>query len=327
MPGFLCRLLSVAALAAVAPHAPAQTETYPSRTIRLIVPYSAGSGVDVLARTYGHALQKELNATTVVDNREGATGIIGSQAVARAAPDGYTIMVNASPPFSVAPLSQKPVPYDVLTAFTPIARVGSVPLVMITAAESPVKSFAQLREQAHARPAEASYASTGNGSPGQLYMELVKSTIDMRLTEIPYKSSAQALTDVVAGHILASLVSLPAAEPLIEQGRLRVLAVGSRDRLKRYPDAPTLAEALKSPGLEASVWYGFLAPANVPADRVELLYKAVAKVFGSEEVRSSLNTLGIVPELQAPAEFAASLRRDTVEARRMLALVEKNKAR
>jgi tripartite-type tricarboxylate transporter receptor subunit TctC len=327
MPGLLCRLLSVAALAAVTSHAPAQTDAYPSRPIRVIVPYSAGSGVDVLARTYGQALQKELNTPAVIDNREGATGIIGSQAVARAAPDGYTIMVNASPPFAVAPLSQKSPPYDVLTAFTPIARVGSVPLVMITATGSPVKSFAQLRDQAHASPAAATYASTGNGSPGQLYMELVKSAVDMRLTEVPYKSSAQALTDVVAGHILASLVSLPAAEPLIEQGRLRVLAVGSRDRLKRYPEAPTLAEALKSPGLEASVWYGFLAPANLPAERVEVLYKAVAKVFGSEEVKSGLNTLGIVPDLQPPAEFAASLRRDTTEARRMLALVEKNKAK
>ena len=316
--GLLLGPLSGAALA--------QSEPYPSRKIQLIVPYSAGSGVDLLARTYGRALERELNTPVVVENREGATGIIGSQAVARAPADGYTLMVEASLPFAVAPLTQKTPPYDVQTAFTPIARVGSVPLVMITGADSPLKSFGQLREHAHANPAKANYASTGNGAPGQLYMELVKSALDMRLNEVPYKSSTQALADVIGGHILTSLVSLPAADQLIQQGRLRVLAVGSKERLKRFPDAPTLAEALKTPGAEASVWYGFLAPAHLPAERARILHDAVARVFASEEARTSMATLGILPELQSPAQFAASLRRDSEEAQRMLALVEKNRA-
>jgi len=318
-------LLSFAVAALLPAAASAEAEAFPTRQIEMIVPYSAGSGVDLLARTFAHALESQLKVPFVVQDREGATGIIGSSAVARSAPDGYTIMANASPPFAVAALSQKQPPYDVRSAFAPIARIGSVPLVLITSADSPIKSLADLRAQAKAHPDQGTYASTGDGSPGQLYMELVKSSTGIRLTEVPYKSSTQALVDVIGGRIMASLVSLPAAEQLIKQGRLRVLAVGSKERLKRFPDTPTLAEALSMPGMEANVWYGFLAPAKVPPERIEQLYRAVSAVFATTEARDSMGTLGIVPELQSPKEFAASLERDTETARRMLTLVEKSR--
>nr|WP_256354302.1 tripartite tricarboxylate transporter substrate binding protein [Variovorax sp. dw_308] len=301
-----------------------QTETYPSRSVRMLVPYSAGSGVDLLARSFGHGMEGKLKNPVVVENREGATGVIGTQAAARAPADGYTLMVNANPPFLVAPLSQNPPPYDVLKAFAPVARVGSVPLVMIVAADSPVKGFAQLREYAKAHPDKATYASTGNGSPGQLFMETVKAATGLPLREVPYKSSTQALTDLIGGQILTSIVSLPAADQLIQNGRLRVLAVGSRERLTRFTDAPTLSEALGSP-LEASVWYGFLVPVGVVPERIAVLYSAVAKVFDTDEARKSMQVLGIIPELQSPTQFAASLRQDADAARRMLSLVEQSK--
>ncbi|VTU22564.1 Argininosuccinate lyase [Variovorax sp. SRS16] len=302
-----------------------QAENFPSRNLRMLVPYSAGSGVDLLARSFAHGMEGPLKRPVVVENREGATGIIGTQAAARAPADGYTLMANANPPFMVAPLSQKPPPYDVLTAFAPVARVGSVPLVMIIAADSPVKSFVQLREYIKAHPDKATYASTGNGSPGQLYTETVKSATGLRLTEVPYKSSTQALTDVIGGQILTSLVSLPAADQLIQHGLLRVLAVGSRERLKRFPDAPTLTEVLGSPQ-EASVWYGFLVPAGVAPEKIAALYATVAKVFDTEEAQKSMQTLGIIPELQSPAQFTASLRQNAEAARRMLSLVEQSKS-
>lgn len=323
---YLARIILLAALASVASQGFAQTDAYPSKAIHIIVPYSAGSGVDLLARSFGRSLAKQLNVSIVVENREGATGTIGSLSVARAPADGHTIMINANPPFTVAPLSQKPPPYDVQTAFAPIARVGSVPLVLITAADSPARSFAQLRDHANANPQKASYASTGNGSPGQLSMESIKSLVGMKITEIPYKSSAQALTDVTGGHILASLVALPAAEQLIVRGRLRALAIGSKLRLGRLSDVPTLAETLGSPGFEASVWYGFLAPANVAPERIRTLFDAISKAFASDEAKESMGTLAIVPELLPPAEFAAALRRDSETARKMLSLVESSKS-
>ena len=319
------RLAVLAALtAAVLPFA-VQAQDYPNKKIQLVVPYSAGSGVDLLARSFGQALQAQLNVPIVVENREGATGTIGSQSVARAPADGYTFMVNANPPFAVAPLSIQPPPYEVNTSFAPIARVGSVPLVLITGMDSPVKSFAQLKDHANANPDKATYASTGNGSPGQLNMEAVKLLVGMKIDEVPYKSSTQALTDVIGGHILASIVSLPAADQLIQTGKVRVLAVGSKERLKKFPDVPTLAELVGQKDFEASVWYGFLAPANTPRERIDVLLAAITKAYGAKEVRDSMTTLSIIPELQPPAEFAASLRKDTDSARKMMALIDKTK--
>ncbi len=319
------RFASLAAIALCATQGPARADDYPSKKIQLVVPYSAGSGVDLLARSFGEALQAQLNVTIVVENREGATGTIGSLSVARAPADGYTFMVNANPPFAVAPLSIQPPPYDILTAFTPIARVGSVPLVLITGADSPVKTFAQLKEHANANPGKANYASTGNGSPGQLNMESIKLITGMKIEEVPYKSSTQALTDVIGGHILASIVALPAADQLIQTGRVRVIAVGSKERLKKFPDVPTLAETVGQPDFEASVWYGFLAPPGVARERIDTLFAAISKAFGAKEVKDKMNTLSIIPDLLPPAEFAAALRKDAESARKSLALGDKSK--
>lgn len=301
--------------------------TFPSQKMQLIVPYSPGSGVDLLARTYAQALEKQFGVPIVVENREGATGTIGSLAAARAPADGYTFMVNANPPFAVAPLSLKTPTYDVRTNFTPIARIGSVPLVLITGWDSPVKTFEQLKVQAAAHPEAAMYASTGNGSPGQIYMETIKGTTGMKLVEVPYKSSTQALADVIGGHILASVVSLPAADQLIQAGRLRVLAVGAKARLKRFPEAPTFGEVLGQPGFDASVWYGFLAPAQVAPEKIKALYLALSKAFQTDEARERMSTLGLIPELLAPAAFAEALQGDVENAHRMMEIVSRNAAR
>lgn len=321
----LVRLFLCAAIAAGALQGAAQAQEFPNKKIQLIVPYSAGSGVDLLARSFGEALQAQLNVPIVVENREGATGTIGSLSVARAPADGYTFMVNANPPFTVAPLAIQPPPYDIVTSFTPIARVGSVPLVLITGADSPVKTFAELKDHANANPGKANYASTGNGSPGQLNMESIKARVGMKIEEVPYKSSTQALTDVIGGHILASIVALPAADQLIQTGRVRVIAVGSKERLKKFPEVPTLAEAIGQPDFEASVWYGFLAPANVPRERIDALFAAISKAFVTKDVKDKMNTLNIIPELLPPAEFAVSLRKDTDNAKKLLALGDKSK--
>lgn len=297
----------------------AQAENYPSKNIQLMVPYTPGTGPDVVARTFANALQAQMGVSIIVENREGATGVIGSAATARSKADGYSLMVNAYIPFLTAPYVQKVTTYDPVKSFSPIAMIGSVPLVMITSAQSPVASLQQLKEYANANPSVANHATTGNGSPGQLYMEQIQKDVGMKLTEIPYKSSGQALTEVASGQVLVSIVSLPPAEALIQSGKLRLLAVGSKQRMKKYPDVPTLAEALGKPGFEATNWYGFLAPANTPPDRVTKLYDEIAKAYKSKPVIEVMERQNIILDLQSPSQFAAKIRNDAERTKRMLA--------
>lgn len=296
----------------------AYAENYPVKPVNVIVPYGPGNGLDQLSREYAHALQEQLNIPFVVENKEGAGGVVGAMAAARAAPDGYTIMVAAHPPYATAPLTQKNPGYEPLKSFAPIARVGSVPLILVTSSQSPITSFDVLKSYANENPGKANYASSGIGSPGQLNMEIIKNSTKMNIQEVPYKSTSQALTDVVAGHVLVSIVSAPAAEQLVASGKLRVLGVGSLERLKKFPDVPTLTELIHKPGYEAHVWYGFFAPAGTSQERINKLYTEVKKAYSSKQVASAMERLSIVPQLQDPQAFSASLRQDYDVARQLI---------
>ncbi|MBP8298579.1 MAG: tripartite tricarboxylate transporter substrate binding protein [Burkholderiales bacterium] len=313
-----CALLALAAAGAASPAA-AQGEAYPSRPIALVVPFAAGNGIDQLARELAEVLRVQMNTTIVVENREGAGGLIGGTMVSNAAPNGYTVMIAAHPPFAIAPQVQQVAAYDPVASFTPVIRLGSVPLVAVTASASPFKTWQEMAAYFKANPDKANYAASGVGSPGQLFTQMIKQATGLPMTEISYKSTAQAMTDVIAGVVQVSLVSVPAAAQHIKAGTLRPLAIGSTERLKAYPDLPTLAELIGQPDFEASVWYGILVPAGTPADRVNKLHAEIAKASTSQRVVDFMARSSITPQLQSPAAFAASIKNDTAIARKMIA--------
>ena len=307
-----CALLNAAA-------ATAQHDSYPSKPIRLIVPFASGSGIDQLARTYADVLHGQMNQPFVVENREGAAGIIGASVVVGAPADGYTVLVAAHPPFAIAPHLQKTPAYDPATSFTPVARVGAVPMIAICASSMPFKNWQEMTAYFRANPDKANYAVSGTGSPGQLFMQLIKMQTGLPMQEISYKSTGQALTDAVAGQVQLSLVSMPAAAGHIKVGALRLLGVGSPRRLEAYPDAPTLAELIGRPGFEAIVWYGFLVPPATPADRVGRLYDEIAKASATPRIREFMAHSSITPGLQNSHQFAESIRNDVALAKKMIA--------
>lgn len=302
MNRLLCKAIFATGVLLSAPSAFAQA--YPQKQVDLIIPYSTGNGLDLLGREFAHMLEAELNVPVVVLNREGAAGVIGTSFVARAKPDGYTLLFHANPPFVTSSLTVQPQPYNPQKDFDAIAQVGSVPLVLITSSNSPFTDFKGMVEYMAANPDKSNYASAGVGSPGHIYGELLNRAMGVSAQEIRYKATGQALIDVVSGEVLISLVSVTAAIPHIDAGRLRVLAVGSSERLKSMPNVPTLAEALNKPGVQAGVWYGFFAPAGTPPQNQQRLFDAIANVAKQPRMLSFMERQNMTPHLQNPKAFA-----------------------
>ena len=311
-------ICAIAATTWAIPTGEANAQNYPSKPITIVVPYSPGNGLDLLAREFAAVLQEQIGATIIVENRAGAAGVIGTTSASRAAADGHTLLFTAHPPFAIAPLALAKPPYDPLSSFLPIARVGSVPLVLITSAASPFKTVEEMKEYIRTHPEKATYASAGVGSPGHLYGEQLNRATGLKLQHVPDKETGQALTDVLSGHVLVSLVSVPAAAAHIASGSLRALAIGTRERLAEFPDVPTLAEALARPDLQASVWYGFFAPAGMAAQQRDRLYAEIARAGASPRMVAFMERSKIVPGLQDPSAFAASLARDVEAARNLV---------
>jgi tripartite-type tricarboxylate transporter receptor subunit TctC len=293
-------------------------EIFPSKRLQLVVPFATGNGVDQLGREYAEVLRTQINQPIVVENREGAGGIIGGSFAARAAPDGYTVMIAAHPPFAIATLLQKEPLFHPVNSFAPVAKVGSVPLVAVSASSMPFKTWQEMVAYVKANPDKANYAASGVGSPGQLFTQLIKLNTGLPLQEVSYKSTAQAMTDTLSGQVQFSLVSVPAAAQHLKAGTLRALAVGSPKRLPDMPDVPTLAEAIGQPKFEASVWYGFLVPVGTPQDRVDKLYAEIAQASSSKRITDLMARASITPDLQNPQQFAASIKSDVAIARKMI---------
>jgi len=308
---------ATAAVALLASTAFAQ-DPYPSKPIKLIVPFATGSGIDQVARIFAEELRGPLKQSVVVENREGAAGVIGATSVAAGAADGYTVLVGAHPPFAIATQLQKNPGYDPLTSFAPIARVGAVVMVGISASSMPFKNWQEMAAYFRANPAKANYAVSGTGSPGQLFTQLIKLQTGLPMQEISYKSTGQALNDAVGGQVQFSIVSMPAALGHIRAGTLRLMGVGSKQRLKDYPDTPTLGELIGDPTFEALVWYGFLVPQGTPPAIVSRLYTEIAAASGSQRVTDLFTKSNIAPGLQNSQQFAESLRNDVAMARKMI---------
>jgi len=287
---------------------PAPTATnYPSRPIRLIVPFPPGGSTDILARVLGEKLAQGLAQPVVVDNQPGANGTIATAAVARAAPDGYTLMMGHLGTLAVNPAIYRNLPYDPVRSFAPVSLMAIVPSVLVVNPSLPVASAAELIAYAKAHPGKLAYGSAGNGSTSHLTTEYFKLITGTDILHVPYKGVGPMLTDLVSGQLSIGLNGAPAVMAHVNAGRLRALAVTSLKRLEALPGVPTLDEAGVR-GFDASGWYGVVAPAGTPQAIVARLNAEVGRAMQTPELRSRLDSEGALPAAGTSEEFAAFIR-------------------
>ena len=287
-PGPAGLIFLTAALLLLAPPAGAQSspaQDYPSRPVTLVVPYPAGGGLDALARVLGQKLADRLGKPVVVENRTGAGTVIGAASVAKAAPDGYTIMLGTSTPFAITATLNKSLPYDPAKDFAPIALVSNAPFLLLVHPSQPVHSVADLVALARSKPGQLSYGSAGPGSPQNLSFELLKTLTGINVVHVPYRGDGPALTDLVAGHIPTMFGEPTPILPLLKDGKVRALGVSSASRLPIAPDVPTIAEA-GVPGFDLTSWQMIVAPAGTPQEIVDKLHVEVKKVLELPEVKA-----------------------------------------
>jgi tripartite-type tricarboxylate transporter receptor subunit TctC len=284
-------------------------QVYPTHPIRLVVPFSAGAGVtDIMARLVGRHLSARIGQQIVIDNRPGASGILGSEVVSRAAPDGYTLLIsNVS--LLVNPFLYPKMPYDPLTDFMPVTMVNSAPLLLVVHPSIAAKSVTDLIVYAKSHPGQLNYGSGGLGSTPYLAAELFKSLSEIDALHVPYKGGAPALSDLVGGQLSFMIENMPGTMPYVMAGNLRALAITSPQRSPLAPELPTVAEA-GVPGYEMSGWNGIFAAKGTPPKIVERLHSEVAKILRAPEVRRELAALGAEPVGDTPDEFRAFLKAD-----------------
>jgi tripartite-type tricarboxylate transporter receptor subunit TctC len=297
-------LFAIAALSLTA--AGAHAETFPTKPVRILVPYAAGGAVDVLARTLGQSLSKTWGQQPVIENRPGAGGIIASQALTQSAPDGYTLILVASG----HPLNQffyPKLPYDTFKDFTAISEVASSPLAIVVSKDNPMKNFGDLLAAARAKPGSLSYGMSGNGTSAHLAGELLNYMAKVRIQAIPYKGGAPALTAVIAGEIPISVNPLPEVVGQLDGNAVRALAVTTAQRSKALPEIPTVAEAGIA-GYDASVWWGVLGPAGMAPDVVAKIHADLAAALKDPVVLTALEKMGATPVGSLPGDFDAFMR-------------------
>ena len=301
-----CKLvIGLCASLLVASALPALAQDYPNKPIRVIVPYSPGGGTDVLSRALGEKLSVALGQTVVIDNRPGANGAIGSQAVARSAPDGYTLLVVTNT-HVMNPYLQK-VPFDSLNDFTPITFVGISKMVLVSGLNQPFSNIKELIAYAKANPGKV---AIGNSEAATMLTgELFKMMANVELQQVPYKGGAPLMTDVVGGHIPVAVTSITTVMPHYKSQKLRVLGVSSKTRSSAIPDVPTISEA-GVPGYEVQGWYALLGPKGLPPAIAERLQKEIAKIVATPDMRERFETLGAEAAPTTPSETAATMKAD-----------------
>ena len=285
------------AFAALAAHA----QGYPTKTIHLLVGFAPGGANDILARIVGQKLADSMKQPVVVDNRPGAAGLIAAEALAKSAPDGYTLMLGSTGTQTMAPHLTK-VHYDALNAFTPISLVGSTPNALVVRPTLPVQDVRELIEYAKTRPRLLTYASSGNGTTLHLAAALFAMMAEVDLIHVSYKGNAPALTDVMGGQVDMMFSALPPLLPLAKAGKLKILGVGSLERHRSAPDLPTIAEQ-GLPDYESGTWYGVFAPANLPGAVLDRLGVEMKKAIDDPKVCEQIHAQGVDPKANTPAEF------------------------
>jgi tripartite-type tricarboxylate transporter receptor subunit TctC len=296
------------ALALLLPGAAQAQDAYPSRPVRIIVPSAPGGGTDTVARLLGQTLSKTMGQPFVIDNRPGAGTVIGAEAAARAAPDGYTLLMAPST-LAINHIVKKDLPYDALRDFAPITQMVSLPNVLVVTASLPARSIAEFIALAKQKPGELTFGSAGVGTAPHLAMELLMSATGVELRHVPYKGVAPALTDIIAGRVSGMTVNVLSARRHVEAGTLRALVVTGSERTRDLPNVPTVAEA-GYPKAQSFQWFGLLAPARTPAPIVARLQAETARALQTPEMRERLAVEGADPVGSTPAEFAALIRQE-----------------
>ncbi len=283
------------------------SQAYPAKPIRMIVPFPAGGGSDTMGRVVGQKLGARLGQQIVVENRPGAGGSIGAEMVAKAAPDGYTLLLGSTSEIAQYPNVNPKIAYDPQRDFAPVSLVGNVPLILVVHPSLPVKTVKELVSLAKSRPGEINFSSAGNGSTTHLAVELLILTTGIRMTHVPYKGSVPAVTDLVAGNVQVGIPTMPAALPFIKAGRLKALAISTAKRSAVMPNVPTLQEG----GInkyDTALWTGILAPSGTPSAILSRLQSEIANVVNQPDVKDALAKQGAEPVSSTPAEFSAFIR-------------------
>jgi tripartite-type tricarboxylate transporter receptor subunit TctC len=287
----------------------AQTDAYPSRPIRIVVAFTAGGTTDIIARLVGKKMTDAWGQPVLIDNRPGAGGNLGSNIVAKAPPDGYTLLIGSVGPLAVNATLYPNMPYDNLKDFAPICLVAEVPNMLIVHPSVPVHSVQDLIDLARAKPGTLNYGSTGNGTTGHLSGELLNEQAKIDLVHIPYRG-ATAVTDLLGGQIQLMFATIPSVIQHVRAGSLRAIAVTSSRRSAALPDIPTVAES-GYPGFEASSWYGFVAPAGTPDPIIRKLHALIAGIVSTPDINDQLSSQGADPVGNTPEEFAQYMQRET----------------
>ena len=281
-----------------------QAQGYPNKPIRLIVPFPPGGGNDVIGRIIAQKLTERFGQQVVVDNRAGANGIVGLQALMQAPPDGYTIGVAAAGPMAVNPSLYDKLPYDSLKDFAYVTNMVIFPLILITHPSVPVKTTQELVNLAKAKPKQIFFATPGSGNSAHLAGELLNSMANIQTVHVPYKGQGPAMADLVTGQVQMMFASIPSVLAQVKSGQVNAIAMGSAKRVPSLPDIPTLSES-GVPGFEAYSWVGILAPAKTPKDIITKLNKEIVDILKQKDVADMLNQQGALPVGDTPEQFAA----------------------
>ena len=308
----LTKLLALASLAAPIPGTAAAADVYPAKPIRFVVAFPPGGGTDIIARSIAHKLAERLARQVVVDNRPGAGGNIGTDIVAKSAPDGYTLLMGSAGPLAINASLFATMPFDPIKDLAPVTLAASTPNVLVVHPSLPARSVKELIALAKAKPGEINFASSGHGTPAHLAGELFNSMAGVKLIHVPYKGAAPGLADLLGGQVQLMFSTLPPALPHVKDGRLRALAVTSAKRSPATPELPTLNEAAL-PGFEAITWHGVVVPAGTPAAIIARLNREIVAILHLPEIVERLSSQGAEALGSTPEEFAAYIRSESLK--------------
>ena len=294
----------------------AQAPAYPNKPIRLVVPFPAGGATDIFARTLSQKLAEKIGASIVVDNKPGAGGTLGSDLVAKAVADGYTLLLATSSTHSIGPNLNPKMPYDAVRDFTPIAQVGYAPSIMLVPNSSPAHTVQEWIDYARKNPGRLNYASSGNGTIVQLTAELFKAQAGVFVVHIPYKGTALAMPDLISGKVDVLFDSLPTGLPHVRDGRLRALGVTTAQRTPLAPGVPPIADVL--PGYESTTWFGLFGPQGLRPELVSRINTAANQALKDPEVAEKLQKLGIEAQGGTPAQFGTLLASESAKWKKII---------
>jgi tripartite-type tricarboxylate transporter receptor subunit TctC len=292
------------------PASPAIAQSYPAKSVRIIAGFPPGGAADLLARVTAEKLSAAMGQPFVVENRPGAGGTIGADAVAKAAPDGYTLLLGVTASQTIAPAIYKSLPYDAARDFKPVALVATIPVVLVVHPSVPAHSAREFVAVARAAPAPMQFASSGSGAIPHLAGELFQLSQGVKLQHVPYKGAALAMSDLLSGRVQLMFDNLPTVLAHIRSGKLRALAVAGAKRARALPDLPTLAEA-GVPGVEVGSWFGVLVPGGTPDAIVATLAREIAKAVAADDSKARMDAMGAEPAYLPPEEFAKLIRAET----------------